>query len=772
MELVLLSLLAVLVSAWAFGAAASRLGYPAVLGELAAGILLGPAVFGLLGPQGAIAVHTGASGYPALKVLADLGILLLMLYIGMEIDPKELGKASKGGFLAAIGGFMTPFAMGYGVVALFGGTTTESVFVGISCGVTALATKSRILLDLKMLDTRIAHVMLAGALISDTLSLVVFAGLINFHETATVDAVSILILIGKCAAFFVIMGALGLKFFPWAARQLQKLGITQRGVYFMLLLLIALLYAEAAELAGLHGILGTFYAGLFLRQGMLEPKLQRELDGLIRDVSVAFLAPIFFVTSGMDVSFAVFHTDLWLVLAVMAVAFVGKIAGTALFYLPARHGWREGVVIGAGMNGRGAVEIILAGIGLKLGLIDERMFSILVFMAIVTTASVPLFLKWGRDWLLRRGELVRSADKRNAVVIIGASATARVLAKLLAASQRVVLVDSNAGRVALTRAENLEVVAGNALDNETLSQARAFEARRLIALTTNAEINALAAQHAKETFLVPDLHVVATAGRPGDVEAMKHLGASTLFDQPVRLGDWDQWFDRKEAELLREPLGDRSVAAVLAARAAEGPVLALALERPTKTGMEVIPWHSAMQGKPGDTVTLARVRARVEVRSDRFDELVRNCPILDIHQSVSMDVFFRRTAEALAPVVSMDADHLHGLLMERERLGSTVITPGLAVPHIILPGSKRFAVLVARGTPGVVFDDGPEPVHALFVLAGTQDERNFHLKALSAVAQIWQGQDFESHWKAAKDADDLRRILLNAPRQRVAETAR
>jgi Kef-type K+ transport system membrane component KefB/mannitol/fructose-specific phosphotransferase system IIA component (Ntr-type) len=646
------------------------------------------------------------------------------------------------------------------------------VFVGISCGVTALATKSRILLDLKMLDTRIAHVMLAGALISDTLSLVVFAGLINFHQTAAVDIGSIALVVGKCVAFFVVMGALGLYFFPWAARQLQRLGIHQRGIYFMLLLLIALLYAEAAELAGLHGILGTFYAGLFLQHGMLEPKLQRELDGLIRDVSVAFLAPIFFVTSGMDVSFDVFRTDLWLVISIMVVAFVGKIAGTALFYLPSRHGWREGVVIGAGMNGRGAVEIILAGIGLKLGLIDEKLFSILVFMAIVTTASVPLFLKWGRDWLQRRGELARSADKRSATVIVGASATARALAQLLGASQRVVLVDSNAGRVALCRAQGLEVVAGNALENEVLSQARAFEAGTLIALTTNAEINALAAKHAKETFLVPHLHVVATAGRPGDVEAMKHLGASTLFNQAVRLGDWDQWFDRKEAEVLREPVGDRTVDAIVAARSPEGPVLALAVERMAKDGRKVIAWHSDLAVAPGDVLVLARVRARSEVRTDRFDELVRNCPILDIHEPVTMDAFFRETARALAPVVALDADRVHALLMEREQLGSTVITPGLAVPHIILPGSKRFAVLVARGTPGVVFDDGPEPVHALFVLAGTPDERNFHLKALSAVAQIWQGPDFESRWKGAKDAEDLRLILLNAPRQRTAEAAR
>ncbi|MEX2473285.1 MAG: cation:proton antiporter [Gemmatimonadota bacterium] len=128
------------------------------------GILLGPPILGLL------------TGDPALAVLAEVGILLMMLYVGMEIEPKELGKASWGGFLAAIGGFITPFVMAYFVVLHFGGTPLGGVFVGIAAGVTSLTTKSRILVDLRLLDTRIASVMMSGALIADTLSLVVFSG--------------------------------------------------------------------------------------------------------------------------------------------------------------------------------------------------------------------------------------------------------------------------------------------------------------------------------------------------------------------------------------------------------------------------------------------------------------------------------------------------------------------------------------------------------------------------------------------------------------------
>src|SRR5690606_10550361 len=126
MELSLLNLLLVLLAAWAGGAIAQRIGYPAVLGELMIGIVLGPAMLGLLGDHSWVNQWLGVEGgYDALNVLAQLGVLLLMLYIGMEIDPKELGKASWGGFLAAIGGFATPFVMGWGVVYLFRASLPE-----------------------------------------------------------------------------------------------------------------------------------------------------------------------------------------------------------------------------------------------------------------------------------------------------------------------------------------------------------------------------------------------------------------------------------------------------------------------------------------------------------------------------------------------------------------------------------------------------------------------------------------------------------------------
>ena len=159
-----LNLLLVLIAAFAGGRIAVRVGYPAVLGEIIMGIALGPPLLGLL--------HAS----DALMVLADLGVLLMMMFVGMEVDLKELRRSSKGGLYAALGGFIIPFALGVAVLLLWGEPLIAALFVGVAMGVTSLATKSRILTDLGILDTRIASVMMAGALVADTLSLLFFRG--------------------------------------------------------------------------------------------------------------------------------------------------------------------------------------------------------------------------------------------------------------------------------------------------------------------------------------------------------------------------------------------------------------------------------------------------------------------------------------------------------------------------------------------------------------------------------------------------------------------
>lgn len=529
MELDLLNLLLVLVAALAGGRVAERYGYPAVLGEILVGILLGPPVLGLVGPA------------VALRVLAELGVLLMMLYIGMELDPRELGRVSRPGLLAALGGFVLPFVMGWGAALAFGLGPLAALFIALALGATSLATKSRILIDLGILDTRIAHVMIAGSVMSDTLALFALTAVLGIVASGLVGAGSLVVVVVEVAVFFGVAWAVGMIALPALYRWMLRRGVTGRTVNVLLMVIVAVAFGELARFAGLHAIVGSFVAGLVLREAIASRRLAFELTEVVRDISLGFLAPVFFVTTGFLVALEVFQTDLGLLVVVIVVATLGRILGTVLFYLPSGHGWREGLVVGAGMNGRGAVEIVIAGVGLEAGVIPADVFSILVFMAIATTATAPVLLKLGIRWLDSRGELDRARDRRNRVVIVGAGPLARIFAHRLGVRYPVTLIDRNAANVQEAELEGLHAVHGDALEAEVAREAGVPLAHTLLALTPNASVNVLAAQRAREQFMVPDVRAVLTHEEQGALfRVLESFGGRPAFAIPLDVAALDR----------------------------------------------------------------------------------------------------------------------------------------------------------------------------------------------------------------------------------------
>ncbi|WP_101296175.1 cation:proton antiporter [Halegenticoccus soli] len=398
-EFDLLNLLLVLTLAWAGGTLTERLGYPAMMGELLVGLLFGPPLLGLL--------HGGV----ALDIFAELGVFLLMVYVGMEIDIHDLFDLGPQALVVAVGAFVLPFILGYVSGVLTIATTEGALFLGLAMAATSLATKSRILVDLELLDTRIAGILLGGALVSDVGVLVVFAGVIGFIQAGSVNVTDIVSVMGKALAFFIITLVIGDRFLPilWSRldRLLEEYGFVDKTSAFTLALLVALFFAELATIAGLHMIIGGFMAGLFLHQADLEPELYEHMYNVIYDLAIGFFAPIFFVSVAFDLTLDVFTRSLGLLILLIVIAFVGKIVGSWVSALPTQLTSREGLVIGFGMNGRGTVEIIIASVGLSAGIITQELFSVLVFIAIFTTALVPVTVKWGVDWVEQAGELVR-----------------------------------------------------------------------------------------------------------------------------------------------------------------------------------------------------------------------------------------------------------------------------------------------------------------------------------------------------------------------------
>lgn len=160
------------------------------------------------------------------------------------------------------------------------------------------------------------------------------------------------------------------------------------------------------------------------------------------------------------------------------------------------------------------------------------------------------------------------------------------------------------------------------------------------------------------------------------------------------------------------------------------------------------------------------IHERDDIEKDEFDRLIEDCTVLDLEEAMSAEDFFKLAADALARRLDADRDDVLKLLLKREGDGSTVISPGLAIPHIIVEGENTFEILLARSRGGVQFSCSDDAVHALFFLAGTMDKRNFHLRALAAIAQIVMDPNFEKRWTAAKSEEALRDVVLLGKRRR------
>jgi APA family basic amino acid/polyamine antiporter len=160
------------------------------------------------------------------------------------------------------------------------------------------------------------------------------------------------------------------------------------------------------------------------------------------------------------------------------------------------------------------------------------------------------------------------------------------------------------------------------------------------------------------------------------------------------------------------------------------------------------------------------LRERDNIIEDRFDALVKNSLVIDVKGEQSLGSFFALVADKLAPRLGVSHQTLVESLIEREKDSTTAIRTGLAIPHIVVPGERRFELLMARCEPGVDFAEDQPPVYAVFVLAGSRDERTFHLRALAAIAQIVQDTTFDTNWLRARSLDDLRDIVLLAKRRR------
>jgi Kef-type K+ transport system membrane component KefB len=403
---IVLGLAIILAAAKLAGHLAVRVGQPAVLGELIAGVVLGSA--DLVG----IGWFRGIERDATVDILARLGVLILLFEVGLESTVRDMLKVGLPSLLVAVLGVIAPFALGWGAGALLLPDRSIYVhaFLGAMLTATSVGITARVLKDLGRSQSPEARVILGAAVIDDVLGLVILAvvgGVIAAADRGgTLSYVEVGLVLGKAVAFLFGALALGVYLSP------RLFGLAARlhggGVLLATALVFCFALAYLASVIGLAPIVGAYAAGLILEDVHIRPFADRgeqQLEQLVHPIS-SFLVPIFFVLMGMHVELAAFaRLDvLWLAALLTVVAIVGKQACS----IGALGRPLDRLSIGIGMIPRGEVGLIFANIGLGLSIagrriVDEGIFSAVVIMVIVTTMVTPPALKWS----LARGARAR-----------------------------------------------------------------------------------------------------------------------------------------------------------------------------------------------------------------------------------------------------------------------------------------------------------------------------------------------------------------------------
>jgi Kef-type K+ transport system membrane component KefB len=392
---VLVALAVIVVTACLVGGLFERFHQPAVMGEVVAGIILGPSLLGRVAPELA-AVLLPTATMPFLGVLAQLGVILYMFLTGLELDLKELRSRATTTMAIATSSIVVPFGMGlilaktlYGQLAPVGiGFTPFALFLGVAVSITAFPVMARILGDQGLQRTPLGIVALTCAAINDVAAWCLLAVVVGVTQATFSAAIQTIVLTVAYIALTLTAGK------ELMVVLVNRVGATTSvGERSLALVLVAvLLSAAATELIGIHAMFGAFLLGAMIpHESVIATYVTRRLDGIVR---VMFL-PVFLAFMGLRTQIGLVQTtNDWLLCGVfIAVGTIGKSGGAAVGAMLAGLHWRDSAALGILMNTRGLVELIVLNIGLDLGVISPRLFSMLVIMAIATTLMTAPILR-------------------------------------------------------------------------------------------------------------------------------------------------------------------------------------------------------------------------------------------------------------------------------------------------------------------------------------------------------------------------------------------
>ena len=371
---VLAALFAVLLAAKLGDELFKRIGQPAIVGEILAGVIIGPSVLGLVEPD------------ETLEVFAELGVVFLLFWVGLETRLSDMREVGGVATRVGVAGVVIPFAAGFGAGAAVGQSPETSVFIGAAVVATSVGITSAVLIELGALATTAARTILGAAVIDDILAMVLLAIAVGVAEQGGVDVGSILVVIGLAAAFvgFVALG--GTRVVARWPDVFHAPRFSESPLLPAVILCLGL--AAFAAQIGLAAIIGAFLAGMVVAETKDRHDFEEEVAPLY-----AFFPPFFFVFIGLEVDLASF-ADGEVLLALAGITVLAAVTKFVPAWLAARSlGPRDALVVGVGMVPRGEVGIIVAGIGSTAGVIAGDLFAVIVGMSIATTLVVPPLLR-------------------------------------------------------------------------------------------------------------------------------------------------------------------------------------------------------------------------------------------------------------------------------------------------------------------------------------------------------------------------------------------
>lgn len=386
------NLLILLVISKVFGEIFERFKQPAMIGEIIAGIIVGPSLLNI--------IHRTED----IKVISELGIFLLVIIAGLEINFDDILKSLKGkNIIVSILAFFLPIFSGFAVGHFFGKGIMTTVFIGLCVAITALPVSIRILMDLGKINSYIGQKIISVAIFDDVLALTILGLILNIKDTdmevgTIIKNASISLL--KLSIFLTI---LSLTYFlirklsnreNYLERQLNKVLLLLKGKesLFAIFFVFVLLFATITESLGFHFIIGAFFAAMLINENLVGKKHLESFHNTTNGLAMGFLAPIFFAGIGLEFNISSIQ-NYGLLIAIIFVSYFSKIFGGFIGGKIIGLNNKTSLTLGLGLNARGIMELVIANIAYKAGLIDSEIFSMLVIMGVLTTLSTPIMLK-------------------------------------------------------------------------------------------------------------------------------------------------------------------------------------------------------------------------------------------------------------------------------------------------------------------------------------------------------------------------------------------